>query len=79
VGEHDKVFTEVQIASAALPLSTGVVTALQKATGLVRHDLPLVKPCLLSQITFLSSKGLSIASRRICSMIFPDTEVRLTR
>ena len=47
-------------------------------TRLVRQDLPLVKPCWLSQMTSLSSVCLIRASRRICSMIFPGTEVRLT-
>ena len=64
--------------SVALPLFTVVVTPSQKATRLVRQDLPLVKPCWLSQITFLYSICLSIASVRICPMIFPGTEVRLT-
>ena len=54
----------------ALPLSTESVTPPGKVTMLVRQDLPLVKPCWLSHIT--------IASRRICSMIFPGTEVKLT-
>ena len=58
--------------SLALPLSTPS----QKTTRLVRQDLPLVKPCWLSQITSLSS--MCTASRRICSMIFPGTEGRLT-
>ena len=64
--------------SIALPLSTDVVIPSQKATRLVRQDLPLEKPCWLSHITSLSSMCLNIASRRICSMIFPGTEVRLT-
>ena len=42
------------------------------------QDLSLVKPCWLSQITSLSSMGLSLASAKICSMTFPGTEVRLT-
>jgi len=45
---------------------------------LVRQDLPLVKPCWLFHITFLSSECPSIAPRRICSTIFPGTKVRLT-
>ncbi|XP_075291658.1 solute carrier family 25 member 43 isoform X2 [Opisthocomus hoazin] len=61
--------------SLALPLSTDEVTLSQKAAGLVRQDLHLVKPCWLCQITSLSSACLSIASRRICSMLFPSTEV----
>jgi len=44
---------------------------------LLRQDLPLVKPCWLPGITYLSSMCLSIASRRICSMIFTGTEMRL--
>jgi len=79
VGDHVKGLTETQIDDiVALPLSTDVVTPSQKAARLVRQDLPLVKPCWLSQITSPSSTGLSIASRRICSLIFPSTEVRLT-
>ncbi|KAK4827741.1 hypothetical protein QYF61_021202, partial [Mycteria americana] len=64
-----------QTTSIALSLSTDVVTPSQKATRLVRQDLPLVKPCWLSRITSLPSMCLSIASRRICSMIFPGTEI----
>jgi len=37
-----------------------------------------VKPCWLSHITSLFSMYLSIASRRICTMLFPGTEARLT-
>ena len=40
--------------SIALPLSTDALTPLQKATKLVRHNLPLMKLCWLSQITFSS-------------------------
>jgi len=64
--------------SIGLPLSTDLVTPSYKATSLVSQDLPLMKPCWLSQITSLSSLSLSIAFRRICSTIFPGTEVRLT-
>ncbi|KAK4827886.1 hypothetical protein QYF61_022309, partial [Mycteria americana] len=59
--------------SIALPLYIDVVTPSEKATRLVRQDLPLVKPCWLSRVTSLSSMCLSRASRRICSMIFPGT------
>ncbi|KAK4830028.1 hypothetical protein QYF61_008366 [Mycteria americana] len=52
-----------------------VVTPSSKAIRLVRQDLSLVKSCWLSQITSLSSMCLNIASRMICSMIFPGTEV----
>jgi len=63
--------------SFLLLLNNWVVTASQQATKLVRQNLPLVKPCWLSPFTSLSSMCLSIASRRICSMTFPGTEVRL--
>ena len=45
---------------------------------MVSHNLPLVKPCWLSQITSSSQVCLNISSRRICSMIFPGTVVTLT-
>lgn len=61
----------------ALPLSIGGVTTSLKATRLLRWFLPLVKLCWLSLVTSLSSMCLSIASRRICSLIFPGTELRL--
>jgi len=44
---------------------------------LVKQDLPLMEPCWFFHITSLSSMCLSIASRRICSVIFPSKEVRL--
>jgi len=47
-------------------------------TKLVRHDLPLVKPCWLCQITSLLFMCLSMVLRRICSIILLGTEVRLT-
>jgi len=47
-------------------------------TKLVRHDLPMLKPCWLSSVTSLLSKCLSMFLRRICSIILPGTEVRLT-
>ena len=67
-----------KMAAVTLPLFTVAVTPSQEATRLVRHDLPLVKSCWLSQITSLYCMCLNIASRRMCSMIFPGTEVRLT-
>jgi len=67
-----------EMTSVAIPLSTDVVTPSEKVTSLVRQDVPLVKPCWLSQITFLSSMCLRISSKRICSVIFPGTEVSLT-
>ena len=54
-----------------------VITQLLKTTGFGRHDLPLVKLCCLSHITSLSLMCLNVSSRRICSMIFLGTEVRL--
>lgn len=66
-----------QMASVDLLLSNPVMP-LQKVTKFVRHDLPLVKPCWLSPITFLFSMCLHIVFRRVCSMNLPSTEVRLT-
>lgn len=43
-----------------------------------KHDLPLVKPVWLSQITSLFSIYLGIIFWRIRSAIMPSTEVRLT-
>lgn len=54
------------------------VTPSQKATRMIRYDLPLVKPYWMPQITSLSCKCFGIASRRVFSMIFPGTNVRLT-
>ena len=48
-----------QITSYAFPLSTDAVTSSQKVTILVRHNLPLVKPCWLSWITRLFSCALT--------------------
>jgi len=45
---------------------------------LIRHNLPLVKPCWLSPVTSLLSMCLSMVSRRICFIILPGTEVTLT-
>jgi len=38
----------------------------------------LVKPCWLFHITISSHMHLSLAPRRICSMIFPGTDMRFT-
>jgi len=71
-------FTDVQTDHIlSSPLVHYLVTPSWKATRLVRQNLLLVKPRWLSRITFLSSMCLRIASRRICSMTFPGTEVRL--
>lgn len=48
-----------QMTSMALLLFTDTVTPSQKATRLVRQDLPSVKPCYLSHITSISSMCLS--------------------
>jgi len=72
-------FIHFYVASVALPLSIDAVTPSQKATRLVKQDLPLMKPCWFSCITSLSSMCLIINSWRICSMIFPCTEGRLDR
>ena len=45
----------------ALPLFTDTVVSPQKATGLIRYNLPPVKPCWLSQIT-LPSMCINISS-----------------
>ena len=67
-----------KMTSIPLLLPTDSVISSQKATRLVKQDLPLIKSCWLSQITSLSRMSLNIASRRICSMIFPGTDIRLT-
>lgn len=64
----------VLISTCIVSYTSGVLT-----TGLVRQDWPLVKLCSLSQLSLsLSSTSLSRASQRMCSMILPGTEVRLT-
>ena len=67
-----------QMTSVALSLFIDAVTASQKVTMLVKQDLPLVKPYTGSLYTSLHSMCLSIASRSICSITFPGTEVKLT-
>jgi len=49
-----------------------------KAITSVKHKLPLLNPCWLFQIIFFSITCLEMASERICSIIFLETEVRLT-
>ena len=49
-----------------------------KAIRSVKHNLPLLNPCWLFPIIFLSIMCLEVASERICSIIFLETEVRLT-
>ena len=61
-----KAFTEVQI------------DKISGSSGPLRQDLPLVKLCWLSHVISLCSMCFSTASRRICSVIFHGTEVRLT-
>lgn len=62
----------------SVSLSTSInVSPFQKDTKIDRHDLPLVKPYWLSQITYLFSTCLNIVSRRVCSMVLPSTKVRL--
>jgi len=61
-GTIRKGLTEVQV-------STEIVILSLKTSTLVRQVLPLLKPCWLSWITFLSSVCLHIAARRIFSMI----------
>lgn len=57
--------------SIALPLSTNAITPSQRATRWVGHDLPLVEPCWVSQITHSSLMCPSTSSSRVSSMIFP--------
>ena len=64
--------------SVTLLLFTDLVTPIYKATILVRYDLPLVKPHWPLCVSSSLCTHLKITSRRICSMIFPDTETRLT-
>lgn len=49
-----------------------------KAIRSVKHRLPLLNPCLLFPIIFLSVMCLEMASERICSIIFLEAEGRLT-
>jgi len=54
-GDHIKAFLKSRLTTAtALPLSSGIIISRQKAARLVRHDLPLVIPCWLLPIPFLS-------------------------
>lgn len=55
------------IVSSLLNATTGAGAPSQKASWLVRQELPLVKPRCLSEITSLFSLGLSRAAGRICS------------
>lgn len=62
-----------------------IVTLAQKATGLVRHDFPSVKPCLayiwddmLAVSNNLCTHMPGHSWHKVCSMIVPDTEMRLT-
>lgn len=48
-----------------------------KPIRLVRHNLPLMNPCRLFPVTFLSFVFLEMASRRICSITISETAVRL--
>lgn len=66
-----------QMTLVALPSSTNAVISLQKAIKIFRHNLHLVMPSQLSQITLLVSMCLSIVSRRVCCTILPG-EVRMT-
>jgi len=74
--DHVKCLSQVQVDFIDLPLSTDSVTP-SCITSLVCHSLPLVKLCLLSQNT-LSCMYVNISSKRMSSVIFPDTGVRLT-
>lgn len=67
-----KGLAEFQITLVSLPLSTDAAPPPQKTTTrLIRHDLPLVKPDWLFQITPLSYMCLNVSSKRICSVIAP--------
>lgn len=59
-----------------LPIQSSA--SLQKATRLVRHDLPWVKQWRLSWITSLFCIRLNVSSRWICFIIFQGTDMRLT-
>lgn len=54
----------------ARPLSTAII--------LVKHDLPLVNPCCLFSVTFFSIIRPKMTSKRIFSVIFWGTELRLS-
>lgn len=55
-----------------------IVVSLCKAIRLVKHDLPLVHPCWLLLITFLSSLWIEVSYIMRHSIIFPGIELRLT-
>jgi len=67
-----------EMTSVAFRFSTNDVLLSRKATLWVRFDLPLVKPCWLCGITYSAHIRLNISPRRICSLIFPGTVVKLT-
>lgn len=73
VRDHIKDLAQVQIDDINCPFFVCGCFSSQKSTRLVRHNLPLVKPCSLSQIN-LSSMGMcsTVSFRRICPMIFPQ-------
>ena len=66
-----------QMTPLGFPLSTNVITPSLKATRLVRHDQPFLKPCRLPWINCSSLMCPNVPYRWIYSMIFLGTEVRL--
>lgn len=58
--------------------SIRLAISLQMITGLVRHDFLRTNPCRLFLMVFFSLRCLDIVSRISCSIILPETEMRLT-
>lgn len=65
-------------AATSITLSIDPVISSEKTIALVRNGLPLVNPRWLFAVTFSSFMCLDSASRRICYITFPWTQVRLT-
>jgi len=81
VWDHLKGLEQVQVATSAAflypPMLSLHCRRHQTSQTLTGQELPLVK-CWLSQITSSSYMCLSISSKRICSTIFPGTDMKLT-
>lgn len=76
--QYQKTYGEVKVNHIlALPSSTSLVASLWKAQRLSKHDFHFINPTWFLLIIFLSSCSEPV-SRKIFSIIFPDSERTLT-
>jgi len=78
-GDHPGNFSKGRVNDThCFPIGCIAIISSQKAIRLLKQGLSFVNPCWLLPVTSSPSCALDKESRRICSIAFPGTDMRMT-